>query len=443
MNSHRTSRQTHLSPTPSPIKSRLSVDEMMAISFRLGAGQSIRETATQFTRSPTTVSKIRKRATNGGSEEAPRINYVSQILRHFIAFCLFENPSATGRSIGEAAEMVGLKVSRSTVNRLAKEMQFTSLFAQRKEFLTPLHKAYRVFFARNIRLWEGFKLPWIFTDETMLVLNPVRKRVRVIRGVESADKFVEFKGYPVKVMVWGAIGPGFKSPLLRIEGTLTADGYQKLLTSSEIFSKIESVYGKKSFVFQQDGARPHTAISTRNFLRSQVVTLPDHLHWPAMSPDLSVIENLWSILKYGIVYSRVTDGDSLFAEACRVWNDITLDVVNNTMSDFVPRLQTCQMINGECLNGYKAVVRGFRQSEAQGIKAAQTFFQEQTSILSFRERSSSFFRQLDGAFTNVGDEQEDDARQCQLYLESLEVCGSLPPRIRAKTGLGTQSGGQV
>ena len=113
------------------------------------------------------------------------------------------------------------------------------------------------------------------------------------------------------------------------------------------------------------------------------------------------------------------------------------------VSDFVPRLQTCQMINGECLNGYKAVVRGFRQSEAQGIKAAQTFFQEQTSILSFRERSSSFFRQLDGAFTNVGDEQEDDARQCQLYLASLEVCGSLPPRIRAKTGLGTQSGGQV
>lgn len=48
----------------------------------------------------------------------------------------------------------------------------------------------------------------------------------------------------LKVMVWGAIGPGFKSPLIRIQGILTADGYQKVLTESEIFDKIERVFGK-------------------------------------------------------------------------------------------------------------------------------------------------------------------------------------------------------
>ena len=423
------SRQTRLSPTPSPVKYRVPVKEMVEIVFRLGAGQTIRETAAQFNRSPTTVQKLRKMATGGSQMEAPKPNVLNHILRHFIAYCLFERPSATGRSISEAAEMIGLKASKSTINRLAKDMQFTSLFAQRKEALTPLHKAYRVYFAQNIQLWEGFRLPWIFTDETMLVLNPVRKRVRVIRGVESPEKFVEFKGYPVKVMVWGAIGPGFKSPLIRIQGILTADGYQKVLTESEIFDKIERVFGKQSFVFQQDGARPHTAVSTRQFLNARVVTLPERLHWPAMSPDLSVIENLWSILKHGIVYSRVTDGDSLYAEACLVWDEISLDVINNTMGDFVPRLLTCQAINGECLNGYKSIVRGFRKSEADGQMATQAFLEEQGRLQSFREKSSLFFKP--GAFASESG-QCDDAI---TYEQSLVICAILPARIQKKTGL--------
>ncbi len=53
-------------------------------------------------------------------------------------------------------------------------------------------------------------------------------------------------------------------------------------------------------VFQQDNAKPHAAITTA-WLRSRRVRV---LNWPACSPDLSPIENIWCLIKWKIGQSR-------------------------------------------------------------------------------------------------------------------------------------------
>lgn len=120
---------------------------------------------------------------------------------HFVAFSLFKDPLATGRITFEAASEVGGKTSGATVNGIALEMSFKSVLTQKREKLTTRQMAYRVRSCEQVKIWFGYHLPWIFTDEHLLVLNPVKRKIRVVRGVEVDEKFFDVRGYPQKVMV--------------------------------------------------------------------------------------------------------------------------------------------------------------------------------------------------------------------------------------------------
>ena len=222
-----TSRQTVFRPTTPPNKCYMCVDEMLRIAYDLGSGHSIREVGGEYHRSPSSVHRVKRLAT-GDIERIPRLTYTRPLLMHFIAYCLLSNPLTTGREIAERARDVGIDTSASTVNRLAKEMSFDSVLSQKQEKLSDTHKLYRVQFCTAIPTSPYQNLPWIFTDETMLVLNPNKRRLRVIRGVDIDEKFIDVQGYPHKVMVWAAIGPNFKSELIRVTGTLNAAAYQNL-----------------------------------------------------------------------------------------------------------------------------------------------------------------------------------------------------------------------
>ncbi len=113
----------------------------------------------------------------------------------------------------------------------------------------------------------------------------------------------------------GAYGMG---SLHVLEGTMNAERYIKALEQHILPSRGRLFQGRPC-VFQQDNAKPHTAAITTAWLHGRRVRV---LNWPAYSPDLSPIENIWRFIKRKIRQRRPRTLQQLETYIRQEWDQI-------------------------------------------------------------------------------------------------------------------------
>ncbi len=95
------------------------------------------------------------------------------------------------------------------------------------------------------------------------------------------------------MIIWGAMSSAGVGPLCFLKTNVTAPVYQEILEHMMLPSA-DQLFKDADFIFQQDLVPAHTAKSTKSWLNDHGVGV---LYWPANSPDLSPIENIWGIVK--------------------------------------------------------------------------------------------------------------------------------------------------
>ncbi|CAF1101375.1 unnamed protein product, partial [Brachionus calyciflorus] len=76
------------------------------------------------------------------------------------------------------------------------------------------------------------------------------------------------------------------------------------------------------WIFQQDGASAHTALSIRDWFKEQNIEV---LPWCPRSPDLSPIENLWPFMDAKLVNTRITSIDHLKQVLHKEWLSVSTE----------------------------------------------------------------------------------------------------------------------
>ncbi|GFU98057.1 transposable element Tcb1 transposase [Trichonephila clavipes] len=160
--------------------------------------------------------------------------------------------------------------------------------------LTQNHRHLRHHWCDERRMWAAEWNEVVFNDESQICLQHHDGRIRVWRhpGERMLNSCVMHRhtGPSPSIMVWSGIGYPSRTPLVCIAGTLNSQRYISEMLEPVVLPYLQ---GFATAIFQKDNARPHEArIVQRFFVNHQIEMLP----WRAGSPDLSPIENMWSVV---------------------------------------------------------------------------------------------------------------------------------------------------
>ncbi|GFW29017.1 transposable element Tc3 transposase [Trichonephila clavipes] len=126
-------------------------------------------------------------------------------------------------------------------------------------------------------------------------------------------------------------------------GTMTSQRYidEVLLPHVRLF---RGAVGDK-FVFMDYSATCHRTLAVQDCLDSEGI---QRLVWPARSPDLKPIENVWDALGRQVAGRNYppTNKNTLIRALTEEWDKLTQQLLDNVVQSMVRRVECCITLHG-------------------------------------------------------------------------------------------------
>ena len=244
-------------------------------------------------------------------------------------------------------------------NILSSHKVVSRVLPKRMADLTKDHVKDRLFFANEHLHWDvdDWQLV-IFSDEADLFPKKTGKQyVRFKEGQKLVDIIPLREGTKkfITIKVWGAIsslGPG---PLVRYEETMKGIKYRGILIRHlfQNYPMLESSRMEEedqedqvpAWAFVQDNASSHTAKIVQDWINENEV---NSVVWPANSPDLNIIENVWAYVQDKLyeVQEEIASPDETWQRTQEIWNNIPLTYIENLYLDLPIRIRELKKNKG-------------------------------------------------------------------------------------------------
>ncbi|GFV98265.1 transposable element Tcb1 transposase [Trichonephila clavipes] len=191
----------------------------------------------------------------------------------------------------------------------------------------------------------------VFTDESRICLQPHDGRIRAWRplGERMLNSCVMHRhiGPAPGIMVWGGIGYHSRTLLVRIAETLNSQCYISEVLDTVVLPYLQSL---PTAILQQDNARPHVARIVQRFFVNHQIEL---LSWLTVSPDLSQIENMRSIVAQRLaqIPPPTFTPNQLWQRVEAVWSTVPQEHIQS-LFESMPRRMAAVFSNSRSYSGY-------------------------------------------------------------------------------------------